>query len=221
MRVRTGILISGRGSNMMALVEAAKAPDFPAEIVLVLSNNADAAGLAWAQTQGLPTTVINHRDYKKDRLGFEKAVTAVLEEAGVELLCLAGFMRLLTPWFVERWHDRLINIHPSLLPSFKGLDTHARALQAGVKLHGCTVHFVRPDMDAGPIIAQRAVAVLDDDTPDILGGRVLEAEHLLYPHALKEIASGLASGPGSGWAVHAEEEHGTPHERVVGVTPLA
>ncbi|MEM6711955.1 MAG: phosphoribosylglycinamide formyltransferase [Pseudomonadota bacterium] len=216
MRVRTAILISGRGSNMMALVEAAKAADFPAEIALVLANKADAAGLEWAASQELETKVVNHRDFKRDREGFEKAISEQLERANVDLVCLAGFMRLLTPWFVERWKDRLINIHPSLLPSFKGLETHARAIEAGVKLHGCTVHFVRSEMDDGPIIAQRSVPVLDDDTPDILSRRVLEAEHLLYPHALREVAKGLQNE--NGWTLHHDADG--IHERVVGIAPL-
>ncbi|CAN0602430.1 unnamed protein product, partial [Ectocarpus sp. 12 AP-2014] len=176
MKRRVAILISGRGSNMQALVEAAKAPDFPVEVVLVLSNRPDAAGLVWAEGQGIATFVVDHKRFKKDRQAFEKAIQVELDKARVELVCLAGFMRLLTPWFIDQWHNRLINIHPSLLPSFKGLDTHARALEAGVKLHGCTVHFVRPDMDSGPIIAQKAVPVRDDDDPDSLAERVLAAE---------------------------------------------
>ncbi|MEQ8656028.1 MAG: phosphoribosylglycinamide formyltransferase [Hyphomicrobiales bacterium] len=208
MKRRVAILISGRGSNMQALVEAAKAPDFPVEVVLVLSNRPDAAGLGWAESQGIATAMIDHNVFKKDRQAFEKAVQVELETARVDLVCLAGFMRLLTPWFIDQWHNRLINIHPSLLPSFKGLDTHARALEAGVKLHGCTVHFVRPDMDAGPIIAQKAVPVLDDDDPDSLAKRVLAEEHALYPHALAEIVRGLEGG----WTIKAE--------RVIGIRPI-
>ncbi len=208
MKRRVAILISGRGSNMQALVEAAKAPDFPVEIALVLSNRPDAAGLVWAEGQGIATAIVDHKLFKKDREAFEKAIQVELDEARVELVCLAGFMRLLTPWFIDQWHNRLINIHPSLLPSFKGLDTHARALEAGVKLHGCTVHFVRPDMDAGPIIAQKSVPVLDDDDPDSLAERVLAVEHALYPHALAEIVRGL------------EGNLTIKDERVIGVRPI-
>jgi len=208
MKRRVAILISGRGSNMQALVEAAKAPDFPVEIVLVLSNRPDAAGLVWADNQGIATTIVDHKSFKKDREAFEKAIQIELDKERVELVCLAGFMRLLTPWFIDQWHNRLINIHPSLLPSFKGLDTHARALEAGVKLHGCTVHFVRPDMDAGPIIAQKSVPVLDDDDPDSLAERVLAVEHALYPHALAEIVRGL------------EGDLTIKDERVIGVRPI-
>ena len=186
---QVGILISGRGSNMSALIAAAGAADFPADIRLVLSNRPNAGGLAKAAEAGIATAVIDHKDYPS-REAFDKAVTAKLEEAGVEFVCLAGFMRLLTPWFVERWRDRLINIHPSLLPSFKGLDTHERALEAGVKVHGCSVHFVRSDVDSGPIIAQAAVAVLDEDDADSLAARVLEQEHVIYPLALRLVASG-------------------------------
>lgn len=208
MKVRVAILISGRGSNMQALVEASKAPDYPAEIVLVLSNRPDAAGLVWAESQGIATAIVDHRRFKKDREAFEKAIQVELDKARVELICLAGFMRLLTPWFIDQWYNRLINIHPSLLPSFKGLETHARALEAGVKLHGCTVHFVRPDMDAGPIIAQKAVPVRDDDDPDSLAERVLAEEHALYPHALAEIVRGF------------EGDLTIKDERVIGVTQL-
>lgn len=206
MKIRVAILISGRGSNMQVLVEAANAQDFPAEIALVLSNNPDAAGLDFARAQGIATAVVDHRAFKKDRESFERAMNAELDQAGVELVCLAGFMRLLTPWFIDQWFNRLINIHPSLLPAFKGLNTHERALEAGVKLHGCTVHFVRPDMDVGPIIAQETVAVLDDDTPDTLGSRVLTVEHTIYPHALKQIVLGLNGG----WTIR--------NERVIGIT---
>ena len=209
MKTRVAILISGRGSNMKALVEAASMPDYPAEIALVVSNRPDAAGLSWAADQGVPTTLVDHKSFGRDREAFEQAVHEELSKAGIELVCLAGFMRLLTPWFIGQWRDRLINIHPSLLPSFKGLDTHARALDAGVKLHGCTVHFVRPEMDAGPIIAQTSVNVLDNDTPDTLAERVLAAEHTLYPHALRQIAQGV----GDGWTIR--------QERVFGVTPPA
>nr|WP_281380100.1 phosphoribosylglycinamide formyltransferase [Prosthecomicrobium pneumaticum] len=183
-------MISGRGSNMAALIEAAADPDYPAEIGLVLSNRPDAAGLARAAEAGLATAVVDHRAYA-DRAAFEAALDARLVEAGIEFVCLAGFMRLLTDGFVERWRDRMINIHPSLLPSFPGLHTHERAIAAGVKLHGCTVHFVRTEMDSGPIIAQAAVPVAPGDTPDTLGARVLKAEHGLYPLALALVAGGL------------------------------
>ena len=186
---RVAVLISGRGSNMMALVEAAKAPDFPAEIVLVLSNKADAAGLAFAREHGIATSVIEHKAYGKDRAAFDAAMQEALEAHGVEIVCLAGFMRLLTSGFCEAWAGRMINIHPALLPSFKGLDTHARALEAGVKLHGCTTHFVTPGMDAGPIIAQAAVPVLNDDTEATLAARVLKEEHRIYPETLRLLAS--------------------------------
>lgn len=190
--LKVGVLISGRGSNLQALIDACAAPDFPAEIALVLSNKADAYGLERAVSAGVPVAVVSHRDFPGDKRAFEEAMDARLREAGVELVCLAGFMRLLSPWFVERWHDRMINIHPSLLPSFKGLDTHQRALDAGVRFHGCTVHYVRPEMDEGPIIAQAAVPVLAGDDADRLAARVLEAEHRLYPQALRLIAEGRA-----------------------------
>ncbi|HEY7609410.1 MAG TPA: phosphoribosylglycinamide formyltransferase [Alphaproteobacteria bacterium] len=183
-RLRVGILISGRGSNMQALIEACRRPGFPAEIALVLSNEAGAAGLARAQAAGIATRVLDHRDFNKDRPAFERALTAALDEAGVEFVCLAGFMRILSETFVAHWRDRLINIHPSLLPAFRGLDTHKRALEAGVRLHGCTVHFVRAAMDEGPIIVQAAVPVLPGDDEAKLAARVLAAEHRCYPLAL-------------------------------------
>lgn len=188
---RVGILISGGGSNMAALIAAATAADFPAEIVVVVSNRPDAGGLAKAAAAGVATAVVDHKAYA-DRASFEDAVDAVLTAHGVELVCLAGFMRLLTPGFVARWHDRMLNIHPALLPSYKGLHTHERALADGVKIAGATVHLVRPEMDVGPIIAQGAVPVLADDTPASLGARVLTVEHRLYPLALRLIASGAA-----------------------------
>ncbi|CAO3377929.1 phosphoribosylglycinamide formyltransferase [Azospirillum argentinense] len=190
--LKVGVLISGRGSNLQALIDACAAPGFPADIALVLSNKADAYGLERATAAGVPVAVVSHRDFPGDKRAFEEAMDARLREAGVELVCLAGFMRLLSPWFVERWHDRMINIHPSLLPSFKGLDTHQRALDAGVRFHGCTVHYVRSEMDEGPIIAQAAVPVLPGDDADRLSARVLEAEHRLYPQALRLIAEGRA-----------------------------
>ena len=191
-RKRVGVLISGRGSNMAALIEAAKTPDYPAEIALVLSNRPDAGGLATARDQKIATEVIDHTQFGKDRAAFERAMQGVLERHRIEIVCLAGFMRLLTPWFIERWQNRMLNIHPALLPSFKGLDTHARALAAGVKLHGATVHFVVPDMDSGPIVAQGALAVRDDDTEETLGARVIKLEHRLYPLALRLLAEGRA-----------------------------
>ncbi len=190
-RVKTAILISGRGSNMTALIEAAADPSYPAEIALVLSNRPGAPGLDRAAAAGLPTATVDHKAFA-DRESFERAVDARLEEAGIELVCLAGFMRVLTPWFITRRTGRLINIHPSLMPSFRGLHTHERAIEEGVKIHGCTVHHVVPDVDAGPIIAQAAVPVLSDDTPDTLAARVLEAEHRVYPYALALVASGMA-----------------------------
>ncbi len=188
-RLRVGVMISGRGSNLRALIEACAKPNFPAEIVLVVSNLASARGLEYARQAGIATRVVPHAEHPK-RDSFDRAVTAAFEEARVELICMAGFMRLVTEGFVEHWHDRLINIHPALLPAFKGLDTHARALAAGVKEHGCTVHFVRYEMDTGPIVGQAAVPVKPGDTPDSLGARVLEAEHKLYPHCLRLIAQG-------------------------------
>jgi phosphoribosylglycinamide formyltransferase 1 len=187
---RVAVLISGRGSNMAALIEAAKAPDFPADIVLVLSNRPAAAGLSFARSAGIATSVVDHTAFGKDRAGFERAMQEVLIAHSVDVVCLAGFLRLLTASFVEHWRGRMINIHPALLPAFKGLDTHARAIEAGVKIHGATVHFVVPDMDSGPPIAQGALAVRDDDTAETLAARVLEIEHRIYPVALDLLASG-------------------------------
>ena len=191
-KLRTAILISGRGSNMMSLVEAARAPAYPAQIVTVISNRPDAAGLAWAKSQGIATAAIDHKAYAS-RADFEAVLQTALVTARVDLVALAGFMRLMTAEFVGLWHNRMINIHPSLLPSFKGLDTHQRALAAGARVHGCTVHFVRAEMDTGPIIAQAAVAVHSGDTPEILAARVLAAEHRVYPHAVALLGSGRAS----------------------------
>ncbi|MFG1297785.1 phosphoribosylglycinamide formyltransferase [Xanthobacter variabilis] len=188
-RKRAAVLISGRGSNMAALVRAAAAPDFPAEIALVLSNRADAAGLDFAQSHGIATHVLSHKGFA-DREAFDAALDGVLRDAGVEIVCLAGFMRLLTPWLVERWRDRMINVHPSLLPSFKGLHTHERALEAGVRVHGCTVHFVRAEMDEGPIILQAVVPIEPGDTPNVLADRVLTQEHVIYPKGLELLAAG-------------------------------
>jgi phosphoribosylglycinamide formyltransferase-1 len=187
--LRVGVLISGRGTNLQALIDACARPDFPASIALVISNKADAYGLTRAEDAGIPTAVINHHDYP-DRPSFDKAMDAALRGAGVDFVCLAGFMRILSEGFVEAWQDRLINIHPSLLPAFKGLDTHQRALDAGVRITGCTVHFVRPAMDDGPIIAQAAVPVLSGDDADRLAARILESEHVIYPLALRLVAEG-------------------------------
>jgi phosphoribosylglycinamide formyltransferase-1 len=190
-RKRVGILISGRGSNMMSLVAASSQPDYPAEIVTVISNRPQAPGLAWAAGQSIPTTLIDHKGFAS-REDFESALHNALTAAGVDLVCCAGFMRLMTAGFVRKWHGRMLNIHPSLLPAFKGLNAHEQALAAGVKIAGCTVHFVEPEMDSGPIIAQAAVPVIDQDTPDTLSARILTAEHKLYPHALRLVASGAA-----------------------------
>lgn len=196
MRLRLGVLISGRGSNLQALIDAAHDPAFPAEVALVISNKADAAGLDRAKAAGIATSVLKPKDFA-DKPAHEAAMTEALEAAGVQLVCLAGFMRLLSPWFVERWHDRLINIHPSLLPAFPGLDTHQRALDSGTRFHGCTVHYVRVEMDTGPIIVQAAVPVADDDTPETLAARVLEQEHKAYPLAVRLIAEGRVKVAGN------------------------
>jgi len=188
-RKRVGVLISGRGSNLSALIEACKANNYPAEIVCVISNRPDAPGLEHARAAGLGASCIDHTAYPS-REAFEEALDKALSAANVEIVANAGFMRILTDFFVSRWRDRQLNIHPSLLPAFRGLDTHERALNAGVAISGTTVHFVRTEMDSGPIVAQAAVPVLADDTPDTLAARVLEAEHQLYPHALALVASG-------------------------------
>lgn len=190
-RKRVGILISGRGSNMMSLVEAARQPDYPAEIVVVISNRPEAPGLAWAAAQGIPTSVIDHKTFAR-REDFESALQGALTAANVDLVCCAGFMRLMTAGFVRLWQGRMLNIHPSLLPAFKGMNAHEQALAAGVKIAGCTVHFVVPEMDSGPIVAQAAVPVSGADTPETLTQRILSTEHKLYPHALRLIASGVA-----------------------------
>ena len=189
MKRRVAILISGRGSNMAALIDAAKVADFPAEIVAVISNRADAAGLQKAAADGIATVVIESKPFGKDRAGFEAVLQRALEEHKVELICLGGFMRLFTAEFVQRWYGKMLNIHPSLLPSFPGLDPHGQALKAGVKLSGATVHFVIPETDAGPIIMQGAVMVADDDTSETLSQRILGIEHRIYPEALRLLAS--------------------------------
>jgi phosphoribosylglycinamide formyltransferase-1 len=188
-RLSVGVLISGRGSNLKALIDACATPDFPASIACVISNRADAGGLDHAARAGIPTKVIPHRSFP-DREAFDHALDQALRDAGVELVCLAGFMRLLTTGFVEAWRDRMINVHPSLLPSFPGLHTHERVIAAGNRFTGCTVHYVRPEMDTGPIIVQAAVPVLPDDDPDRLAERVLAAEHRAYPLALRLVAEG-------------------------------
>ena len=193
---RVAVLISGRGSNMMALLEAARAADYPAEIVLVVSNRLEAPGLAHARAQGLPTAAIDHRAFAT-REGFDQAIDTALKAAEVDLVALAGFMRLQSNGFAEAWAGKQINIHPSLLPLFKGLHPQRQALEAGVRVSGCTVHFVTPELDSGPIIAQAAVPVLTDDTDDSLSARILAAEHRLYPAALALVATGQARLQGS------------------------
>ncbi|MEI8394481.1 MAG: phosphoribosylglycinamide formyltransferase [Rhodospirillaceae bacterium] len=188
-RLRVAVLISGRGSNLQALIDASDDDSFPAEIALVIANQGDAGGLMRAKDAGIRTEIINHRSFNAKQ-GFEASIDATLRGARIDLVCLAGFMRILTPWFVERWRDRLINIHPSLLPAFKGLDTHNQALEAGVRFTGCTVHYVRPEMDDGPIIVQAAVPVIAGDTADLLAARVLAAEHRCYPLAVRLIGEG-------------------------------
>ncbi len=195
-RKRVAILISGRGSNMEVLIKACEQKDYPAKIVLVISNRPNAAGLDFARSHDIPALTLDHNAYGS-RPEFEAEMNRALIEARTELVCNAGFMRLLTEEFVEYWRDRQLNIHPSLLPSFKGLNTHERALQRGVKLTGCTVHFIRAQMDTGPIIAQSAVPVLPGDSVETLAARVLEEEHKLYPDALKMVAAGGISVEGN------------------------
>jgi phosphoribosylglycinamide formyltransferase-1 len=190
-RRRTAVLISGRGSNMESLIAAATAADFPAEIVLVLSNNPGAGGLATAAAAGIPARAIDHRLFGKDRAAHEAEIDAALRDAHVEIVCLAGYMRLLSPYLVGRWAGRMLNIHPSLLPDLKGLHTHERAIEAGHAEHGCTVHLVTEDLDSGPIVAQARIPVLPGDTPASLAARVLSEEHRLYPQALRTFALGL------------------------------
>jgi len=187
--MKVGVLISGRGSNLKSLIDACASSDFPAEIVLVISNKADAGGLEIARAAGIATRVVSHKDFAS-REAFDREMTAALKNADVDFVCSAGFMRILSDEFVETWRDRQLNIHPSLLPSFKGLNVYARAIEAGCKVSGCTVHFVRAAMDEGPIVAQTAVPILEDDTPDTLAARILTEEHKLYPHALRLVAEG-------------------------------
>jgi phosphoribosylglycinamide formyltransferase 1 len=189
MKRRVAVLISGRGSNMSALIEAARQADFPAEIAMVIANRADAGGLERAAAAGIPALAIESKPFGKDRAGFEAVLQSALDQHRVELICLGGFMRLFTAEFVQRWYGRMLNIHPSLLPSFPGLDPQGQALRAGVKISGATVHFVIPQTDAGPIVMQGAVAVRDDDTPETLAARILAIEHRIYPEALRLLAS--------------------------------
>lgn len=191
-KTRTAILISGRGSNMAALIETARVPGYPAEIALVVSNQPAAPGLEIARRAGIETRAIDHRPFKGDRAAHEAAIDAVLREARIEIVCLAGYMRLFSPFFINAWQGRMLNIHPSLLPAFPGLHTHEQALAAGVKLHGCTVHAVIQEMDEGPILAQAAVPVLPGDTAETLAARVLVQEHRIYPAALRCFATGSA-----------------------------
>lgn len=186
-KLKIAVLISGRGSNLKALIEQCNEPDFPAEIALVITNKRDAGGLEYAQKAGIPYKFIDHKAFP-NREAFDLAIHADLLVAGVQFVCLAGFMRVLTKTFVDKWHDKMLNIHPSILPSFQGLHTHERAIEAGVKYHGCTVHFVRSDVDTGPIIAQEIVEVADIDTPETLGAKVLEREHIAYKRALRLVA---------------------------------
>src|SRR6185295_1700878 len=190
MKRRVAILISGRGSNMAALIEAARATDYPAEIVVVISNRSDAGGLEKARQSGIAALTIESQPFGKDRAAFEAVLQSALDQHRIDLICLGGFMRLLTAEFVQRWQDRMLNIHPSLLPAFRGIDPHGQALAAGVRVTGATVHFVTPEMDAGPIIAQAAVEVRDDDSVETLAARVLTVEHRIYPLALALVAAG-------------------------------
>ncbi len=195
-RKRVGVLISGRGSNMQSLVRASREDENAGyDIVAVISNRPDAAGLIWAAEQGIATVVVDHKAYPA-REAFEDSLHEALVTADVELVACAGFMRIMTDTFVTRWHDRMLNIHPSLLPMFKGLDTHARALAAGMRITGCTIHIVRPELDAGPILGQAAVAVDTGDTPDTLAEKVIRAEHVLYPEILKLYALGQIRADG-------------------------
>jgi phosphoribosylglycinamide formyltransferase-1 len=216
MKRRVAILISGRGSNMAALIEAAKSVGFPAEIAVVISNRADAAGLDRAKASGIATEIIESKPFGKDRAGFEKVLEQKLAQHRIELICLGGFMRLFTAEFVRRWYGKMLNIHPSLLPSFPGLDPHGQALKAGVKISGATVHFVIPETDAGPIVMQGAVAVRDDDTAEVLSARILAVEHRIYPEALRLLASGRLRLEGDLCRIEGEADGGVPL-----ISPLA
>jgi phosphoribosylglycinamide formyltransferase-1 len=216
MKRRVAILISGRGSNMAALIEAAKPAGFPAEIALVISNRADAAGLDRAKASGIAAEIIESKSFGKDRAGFEKVLEQKLAQHRIELICLGGFMRLFTAEFVRRWYGKMLNIHPSLLPSFPGLDPHGQALKAGVKISGATVHFVIPETDAGPIVMQGAVAVRDDDTAEALSARILAVEHRIYPEALRLLASGRLRLDGDLCRIEGGADGGVPL-----ISPLA
>jgi len=206
--MKVAVLISGRGSNLLSLLEAAAEPGYPAEIVCVIANRPDAGGLDHAAAFGIASQVIDHTSYS-DRAAFEAALTEALDGAGIDLICLAGFMRVLSGAFVRRWEDRIVNIHPSLLPLFPGLDTHARALAAGVKLHGCSVHFVNETVDGGAIIGQAAVAVQTGDNAESLAARVLEAEHRLYPLCLRLLAEGRVRLDGGRAGIEGTPEAGS------------
>jgi phosphoribosylglycinamide formyltransferase 1 len=216
MKRRVAILISGRGSNMAALIEAAKAKDYPAEIAVVISNRAEAAGLERAKAGGIATEVIQSKPFGKDRGAFEAVLEQKLGQHRIELICLGGFMRLFTAEFVQRWYGRMLNIHPSLLPSFPGLDPHGQALKAGAKISGATVHFVIPETDAGPIVMQGAVPVCDDDTADTLSARILTVEHRIYPEALRLLASGRLKLEGDLCRIDGGAANGAPL-----ISPLA
>jgi phosphoribosylglycinamide formyltransferase 1 len=216
MKRRVAILISGRGSNMAALIEAARAKDYPAEIAVVISNRAEAAGLDRAKAGGIATEVIESKPFGKDRGAFEAVLEQELRKHRIELICLGGFMRLFTAEFVQRWYGRMLNIHPSLLPSFPGLDPHGQALKAGVKISGATVHFVIPETDAGPIVMQGAVPVCDDDTADTLSARILTVEHRIYPEALRLLASGRLKLEGDLCKIDGGAQNGAPL-----ISPLA
>ncbi len=213
MKKRVAVLISGRGSNMAALITAARDPAYPAAIVLALSNQPDAAGLELGREAGIPAVAIDHRPFGSDRAAHERRIDAALRGVGAEIVCLAGYMRLLTPFLVQAWAGRMLNIHPSLLPAFPGLHTHARALAAGVRLHGCTVHLVTEAMDAGPILAQAAVPVLPGDTENELAARVLAQEHRLYPAALAAFASNQEGRAADATAALANPLPAWPHGR--------
>ncbi|WP_273543433.1 phosphoribosylglycinamide formyltransferase [Sneathiella sedimenti] len=204
-KLKVAVFISSRGTNMQSLVRACQMPDFPAEITCVLSNNLEAAGLKFAAENSIPTRTIDHRDYSV-REEFEAEITQYLTDLNIDLICLAGFMRLLTADFVNRWRDRILNIHPSLLPAFKGLHVHERAIESGARFTGCTVHYVRPEMDDGPIIAQAAVPILQEDTPEDLAARILEQEHRVYPLALRLVAENRVKIHGSRVIIERAEE---------------
>lgn len=204
-KAKVAVCISGSGSNLQALMDAAAKPDFPAEIILVISNKSDAYGLERAAKMNVATRVLSHKDYE-DRAAYDAALDAALKEAGAEYVCLAGFMRLLTPEFVQAWAGKMINIHPSLLPEFAGLDTHQRAIEAGKKEAGCTVHFVTPVMDAGPQIAQARVPIHAEDTPETLAARVLKQEHAIYPQALEDLVTGKLAALAEQAVIQAKSE---------------